>query len=96
MADLTTRIIRKVIPQQKRRCPACKRTLQQAIEEQIASQQNCAIKHCAFKIEIGQAFKEAGINIIPSFVSKYCDKCGRAYDPPSSNYCSKCGKKRCI
>jgi PP-loop superfamily ATP-utilizing enzyme len=30
-----TRIIKNVVPQQERRCPACKRALQQAIDEQL-------------------------------------------------------------
>jgi len=58
MAGVITRIIRKFIPQQERRCPACKRTLQQAVDEQLKSQKGCPLEHCAFKEEIKQAILE--------------------------------------
>ena len=57
MAGLITRIIRKFIPLQERRCPACKRTLQKAIDEQLKSQKSCPLEHCAFKKEIKQAIQ---------------------------------------
>lgn len=53
------RIVKKVIPQQERRCPACKRTLQQAMNEQLESQRSCPLEHCAFKKEIRQAILES-------------------------------------
>ena len=59
MAGLITRIIRKFIPQQEQRCPACKRTLNQAIDEQLESQRGCPLGHCAFKEEIKQAILES-------------------------------------
>lgn len=59
MAGLISRIIRRIIPQQERRCPACKRTLQQAVNEQLDSQRNCPLEHCAFKAEIRQAILES-------------------------------------
>lgn len=59
MAGLISKIIRKIIPQQERRCPACKRTLQQAVNEQLDSQRNCPLEHCAFKAEIRQAILES-------------------------------------
>jgi hypothetical protein len=59
MANVITRIIKKIIPQQERRCPACKRTLQQAIDEQLSSQRGCPLEHCAFKAEIQQAILES-------------------------------------
>ena len=59
MAGLITRIIRKIFPQQERRCPACKRTLQQAIDEQLTLQKGCPLTHCAFKAEIRQAILES-------------------------------------
>jgi hypothetical protein len=59
MANAITRIIKKIIPQQERRCPACKRILQQAIDEQLLSQRGCPLEHCAFKAEIRQAILES-------------------------------------
>jgi hypothetical protein len=59
MAGLITRIIRKIIPQQERRCPACKRTLSKAVNEQLNFQQDCPLEHCAFKAEIRQTILES-------------------------------------
>lgn len=59
MAGLISRIIRKIIPHQERRCPACKRTLNQVVNEQLDSQRNCPLEHCAFKVEIRQAILES-------------------------------------
>jgi hypothetical protein len=54
MANVIT-IIKKIISPQNRRCPACKRTLQQSIGEQVIYQIGCPLEHCAFKTEIQQA-----------------------------------------
>jgi plastocyanin len=59
MANLITRIIRKIIPQQERRCPACKRTLQRAIDDQLKDGCGCPLEHCAFKREIRQVILES-------------------------------------
>jgi len=59
MAGLITRIIRKIIPQQQRKCPTCKRTLQQAVNEQLGLQEHCDVEYCAFKEEIRQAILES-------------------------------------
>jgi plastocyanin len=59
MASVITRIIRKIIPQHERRCTACKRTLQQAINEQLALQKGCPLEHCVFKAEIQRAILES-------------------------------------
>jgi hypothetical protein len=59
MASVITKIIKKIIPQLKRRCPACKRTLRQAIDEQFFLQKCCPLEHCAFKAEIQQAIFES-------------------------------------
>jgi len=59
MAGLITKIKRIFNPQQEPRCPACKRTLQQAVDEQLKSQKGCPLEHCAFKEEIKQAILES-------------------------------------
>lgn len=59
MAGILKKMKRKVIPEKERRCPACKRTLQLAVNEQLASQRGCPLEHCAFKAEIGQAILES-------------------------------------
>ena len=59
MASLISRIIRKIIPQQERKCPACKRTLQKAVDEQLKEQKGCPLEHCAFRTEIQQAILES-------------------------------------
>jgi hypothetical protein len=71
MSNLISKIIRKSIPQQERRCPACKRTLQQALNEQIDSQRNCPLEHCAFKAEIRQAILESKT---PEVILSHLDK----------------------
>jgi len=82
-----------------KRCPACKRTLQQALDEQLGNQKVCPLVDCAFKTEIRQAFLESEILIDESddnlhFVSKYCNQCGKPYNSSTSIFCSYCGKKR--
>jgi hypothetical protein len=66
-----TRVIRKIVPQQERRCPACKRTLQQAIDEQLGTGRGCPLEHCAFKAEIRQAILESKT---PEVISWNIDK----------------------
>jgi hypothetical protein len=75
-----------------RRCPACKRTLKQAIDEQISFQRICPLEHCVFKVEIQQAIEEKNGN--PLFVSKYCTQCGKPYNNSTSKFCIYCGEKR--
>jgi hypothetical protein len=59
MANIFSKIIKKVVPQQERRCPVCKRTLRQALEEQLNEQKICPLEYCPFEQEIRQAILES-------------------------------------
>lgn len=91
MAKVNAKIVKKNTPQHERRCPACRRTFQKAIDEQLAFQTICELEHCAFKAEISNAL---GLNNSTIFVSKYCNQCGKPFSKPTSKFCSNCGKKR--
>lgn len=53
MASLINKIITRILP--AKRCPACRRTKEQAIAEQVERQEECPLEHCRFKREIEEA-----------------------------------------
>jgi len=55
MENLYNRIKRGVF--REKRCPACKRTITQAIEDQVNEQEACPLGHCRFKKEINEALR---------------------------------------
>lgn len=57
MANLINKIITRILP--AKRCPACRRTKEQAIAEQVDRQEECPLEYCAFKEEIRQAILES-------------------------------------
>jgi hypothetical protein len=54
MANLISKIKRIFTPKQEKRCPVCKRNLQDAITEQVGKKELCGVDHCPFKQEIEQ------------------------------------------
>jgi hypothetical protein len=63
MAGLITGIKRKIKGiikiSEPKHCSTCRRTLQQAIDEQLKEQKGCTVEHCTFKTKIEQAILES-------------------------------------
>jgi rRNA maturation endonuclease Nob1 len=55
-------------------------------EKKILTVKKEIVKEKSIKLELKSS--------TAAFVSKYCNKCGKPYNKPTSKFCSYCGKKR--
>ncbi len=70
----------------RKHCPRCMRTFEEAISEQIQSEECCDDQLCVFRDEILKAIED-------SKNSQFCIQCGHRF-AIDDVYCTNCGSKR--